>query len=76
MFFLSVFLSSTCLLLATILFVRSLHEINSVLSLQAFVQRVHVNGLGRTKDDIVISSVKDVFDADDFQSVSSHLLLY
>lgn len=38
-------------------------------SLKAQVQRVHVTGLGRTKDDIVISSVSDVFKARDFQTV-------
>jgi len=37
--------------------------------LKARVQRVHVDGLGRTKDDIVINTVSDVFEASDFQSV-------
>ena len=37
---------------------------------QAQVQRIHVEGLARTKDDIVINSVKEVFEANDFQSVS------
>ncbi|XP_068228320.1 sorting and assembly machinery component 50 homolog isoform X2 [Palaemon carinicauda] len=36
---------------------------------KARVQRVHVDGLGRTKDDIVINTVRDVFTARDFQSV-------
>lgn len=38
-------------------------------ALKARVQRVHVDGLGRTKDDIVINTVRDVFAAQDFQSV-------
>ncbi|XP_018012367.1 sorting and assembly machinery component 50 homolog A [Hyalella azteca] len=38
-------------------------------SLKAQVQRVHVAGIGRTKEDIIISSVKDVFSANNFQSV-------
>ncbi|XP_076057434.1 sorting and assembly machinery component 50 homolog A isoform X2 [Oratosquilla oratoria] len=37
--------------------------------MKAHVQRVHVDGLDRTKDDIVIQSVRDVFSAVDFQSV-------
>lgn len=37
---------------------------------QARVQRVHVDGLARTKDDLVINTVRDVFTAQDFQSVS------
>ncbi|XP_045621493.1 sorting and assembly machinery component 50 homolog A isoform X2 [Procambarus clarkii] len=37
--------------------------------LKAHVQRVHVDGLARTKDDIVINTVRDVFSAQDFQSV-------
>ncbi|XP_027231761.1 sorting and assembly machinery component 50 homolog isoform X1 [Penaeus vannamei] len=36
---------------------------------QAHVQRVHVDGLARTKDDIVINTVRDVFTAQDFYSV-------
>lgn len=38
-------------------------------ALKAHVQRVHVDGLARTKDDIVINSVRDVFSAQDFHSV-------
>ncbi|XP_063851106.1 sorting and assembly machinery component 50 homolog isoform X5 [Scylla paramamosain] len=38
-------------------------------ALKARVQRVHVDGLGRTKDDIVINTVRDVFAAQDFQTV-------
>ncbi|KAL7646803.1 UNVERIFIED_CONTAM: hypothetical protein RMT77_002058 [Armadillidium vulgare] len=37
--------------------------------LKARVQRVHVDGISRTKDDIVIGSVRDVFTAADFQTV-------
>ncbi|XP_063851103.1 sorting and assembly machinery component 50 homolog A-like isoform X2 [Scylla paramamosain] len=37
--------------------------------IKARVQRVHVDGLGRTKDDIVINTVRDVFAAQDFQTV-------
>uniref|UniRef100_A0A2P2HZM2 Sorting and assembly machinery component 50 homolog A-like n=1 Tax=Hirondellea gigas TaxID=1518452 RepID=A0A2P2HZM2_9CRUS len=37
--------------------------------LKAQVQRVHVSGLGRTKDDLIIFSVRDIFEARDFQSV-------
>ncbi|KAK3881476.1 hypothetical protein Pcinc_014077 [Petrolisthes cinctipes] len=38
-------------------------------ALKARVQRVHVDGLARTKDDLVINTVRDVFTAQDFQSV-------
>ena len=43
---------------------------------QALVQKINVEGLGRTKDDIVIKSVKDVFEANDFQSVSIYTFLF
>lgn len=36
---------------------------------QARVDRIHVNGLGRTKNDIVEDAVKDLFSARDFQDV-------
>lgn len=38
---------------------------------QAQVQRIHISGVGRTKEDIIINSVKDVFDASHFQAVST-----
>jgi outer membrane protein insertion porin family len=33
------------------------------------VDRVHVDGLGRTKDDLVIKTVQEVFEAGDFEAV-------
>jgi outer membrane protein insertion porin family len=33
------------------------------------VDRIYVDGLARTKDDIIISTVKDLFQARDFQEV-------
>lgn len=36
---------------------------------KARVDRIHINGLGRTKDDIVQDAVKDLFAAEDFQEV-------
>lgn len=37
--------------------------------LKTEVQRVQVSGLGRTKDDIVVKSIRNIFHAKDFQSV-------
>ncbi len=39
------------------------------LSEQATVQRIHIDGLARTKDDIVIEQVKDLFKAGTFKEV-------
>ena len=33
------------------------------------MDRVHIDGLGRTKDDLVIKTVQEVFEADDFEAV-------
>ena len=33
------------------------------------MDRVHVDGLGRTKDDLVIKTVQEVFEAGDFEAV-------
>jgi outer membrane protein insertion porin family len=36
---------------------------------QAEVERIHVEGLGRTKDDLIVETVKDLFSVKDFQAV-------
>lgn len=36
---------------------------------QARVDKIYVDGLSRTKDDIIIATVKDLFQAKDFQEV-------
>lgn len=36
---------------------------------KAHVERIHVEGLGRTKDDIIQDAVRDLFTATDFQDV-------
>lgn len=36
---------------------------------QARVDKINIDGLSRTKDDIIISTVKDLFKAKDFQEV-------
>lgn len=64
-------------LISAFFFIVFLHEehehayCTGVCIFQARVQRVHVDGLARTKDDIVISTVRDVFSAQDFQNVST-----
>lgn len=37
--------------------------------LQARVDRIHINGLARTKNDIVEDAVQDLFSASDFEEV-------
>lgn len=37
--------------------------------IQAKVEKVHIEGLGRTKDDLVANSVRDLFKAGDFEQV-------
>jgi len=38
-------------------------------SIKAKVEKVHIEGLGRTKDDLVANSVRDLFKAGDFEQV-------
>ena len=42
--------------------------------IQAKVQRIHLDGLGRTKDDFVSQQVKRVFKAANFEEVKASLL--
>jgi len=41
-------------------------------SIKAKVDKVHVDGLGRTKDDLIVSSVKELFKAGNFEQVVQH----
>ncbi len=45
------------------------------MTLQVKVQSVHVNGLGRSKDDFVSNQVKPLFKATNFEEVSTQLLV-
>ena len=38
-------------------------------SIKAIVEKVHIEGLGRTKDDLVVGNVGELFTASDFQEV-------
>ncbi|XP_046639172.1 sorting and assembly machinery component 50 homolog [Daphnia pulicaria] len=38
-------------------------------NIKALVEKVYVDGLGRTKDDLVIKTVRELFEAGDFQQV-------
>ena len=40
---------------------------------QGTVEKVHIDGLGRTKNDIVVRTVQDLFKTKDFGEVSSTL---
>ncbi|XP_066991173.1 sorting and assembly machinery component 50 homolog A isoform X2 [Anabrus simplex] len=45
------------------------HKFVSLDGLQARVDKIHIDGLVRTKDDIVVETVRDLFKAKDFQEV-------
>lgn len=40
---------------------------------KAKVERVIIDGLGRTKDDLIVKQVKDIFQADNFQEVGVYV---
>jgi outer membrane protein assembly factor BamA len=42
--------------------------------LQAKVERVIIDGVGRTKDDIVTKQVEQVFEAENFEDVSTCII--
>ena len=52
-------------------FFKLAHGINLYIGFQARVDRVHVEGLGRTKNDVVVDSLKSLFTAHDFTEVST-----
>lgn len=42
---------------------------NVILCFQVKIERIHIDGLGRTQDDIAIAQIKDVFQASTFKEL-------